>query len=51
MTVAAGTVALNISYEGFLLIVDGLFIERMLSYMGYIGVRGPKGFGFQPFWS
>ena len=23
---------------------------RVLPYMGYIGMCGPKGYGFQPFW-
>ena len=23
----------------------------ILRYMGYIGMCGPKGYGFQPFWS
>jgi len=23
----------------------------LLPYMGYVGMCGPKGYGFQPFWS
>ena len=25
--------------------------EGVLPYMGYIGMCGPKGYGFYPFWS